>query len=70
MKSLVVTMPWKRGAGRDLTSSPVISATRTEIRRVRDLPGIAIGGLRIRARWSRNPGSIGMKISPPSDNNE
>jgi hypothetical protein len=63
MSAARITMPWKRGAVPHAATTPFVSATRTEILRLRDLPGIVLGGLRLRAGWAKNPGSIGMKIS-------
>ena len=60
---MLVTMPWKRGAVPGAGPACVISATRTEIARSRDVPGISVGGLSLRARWAENPGSIGMQIA-------
>jgi len=58
----VITMRWKVGAVPEHREQACISATRTEIARTRDLPGIMLGGLRLRARWSSNPGSIGVRL--------
>jgi hypothetical protein len=63
MTAALITTPWKRGAVPHATNQPLLSATRTEILRRRDLPGIALSGLRLRAGWARNPGSIGMQLS-------
>ena len=56
-------MPWKGGALPTTPAAAVVSATRTEIQRVRDLPGILVRGLRLRAGWADNPGSIGVQLS-------
>ena len=58
----MITLRWKAGAVPDHPDAAVISATRTRIERARDLPGILLGGLRLRARWADNPGSIGVRL--------
>jgi heme-degrading monooxygenase HmoA len=64
VNTFVITTPWKAGtAPASGAAHPTVSATRTEISRYRDLPGIARRGLGLRARWSENPGSIGMQLS-------
>jgi hypothetical protein len=60
---VLITLPWKDGDVARAGEGCVISATRTAIGRRRDLLGIMVGGLRLRSRWTANPGSVGMQIA-------
>jgi hypothetical protein len=59
----VIALPWKPGPARHSNDEVVVSATRTKILRWRDLPGILIGGHRLRHRWPRQPGAIELKVA-------
>ena len=58
----MLILPWKRGPVAQSTNEVVVSATRTEIHRWRDLPGILIAGQGLRRRWPRQPGAIGLRV--------
>src|SRR5436190_12437922 len=60
MRPLVLRMPWKAGPASGASGPVVVSATRFEYRRRRDLPMVAFHGWRLRRAWGRRPGAIGL----------
>ena len=56
-------LPWKKGAAAGGAASGVVSATRTEVHRYRDLPAISRRGLRLRSAWPATPGAIGVQVA-------
>jgi PPOX class probable F420-dependent enzyme len=58
----MITLPWKPGVAPDHGGPGVVSATRTEIARYRDIPGIVLRGHVLRSGWSQFEGSVGVKL--------
>jgi hypothetical protein len=58
----LLTRPWTPVPAA-WTSEAVVNATRTEIHRWRDLPGIVLGGQNLRRRWGSQPGAIEMRAA-------
>jgi hypothetical protein len=54
-------MPWKPGSA--LGPSAVVSATRTDFDRFRDMPGAAPAALRFRRAFSSTRGAIGLSLA-------
>src|SRR5438067_1439785 len=58
-----VRLPWRAGPAAAASEGPaVVSITRTQVRRFRDLPEISVRGLAMRRRWPMLPGAVGMAI--------
>lgn len=58
----MISLPWKPGAIPDHHGAGVVSATRTEIERYRDIPAILLRGHLLRTGWSQFEGSVGVKL--------
>jgi hypothetical protein len=52
--------PWAPGPVAPATGSVVVSVTDFASRRRRDLPGVALVGLRLRMGWYAMPGAVGL----------
>ena len=55
-----VWLPWREGPAAGHDGAIVVSLTDFRAWRPRDLPGIYVAGLRLRAGWYAMPGAIGM----------
>jgi len=55
-----ILIPWVPGPVREATGPVVVSVTSLTSDRHRDLPGIAVTGLRLRLGWYAMPGALGL----------
>lgn len=55
-------IPWKSGPAEPATAG-IVSATRTEIHKFRDMPAIYLRGLRLRSHWPEMPGAVGVQLA-------
>jgi hypothetical protein len=56
-----IRIPWKRGPGRG--PSALVSMTRTDFKRFRDMPGAAVAALRLRRAFPSTEGAIGLSLA-------
>jgi heme-degrading monooxygenase HmoA len=56
-----VRLPWKTGSA--VCPSAIVSATRTDFDRFRDMPGAALAALRFRRAFPSTPGAIGLSLA-------
>jgi hypothetical protein len=59
----LVRLPWKAGPAADESGPVVVSATRFEYQRRRDMPLVGLFGWRLRRGWGARPGALGVFVA-------
>lgn len=60
---MIIRYPWKRGAAaRAPAGRVVVSATKFNYRRLRDMPAVGLHGWRLRRGWGSRPGALGLIV--------
>jgi hypothetical protein len=60
--STPLTMPWARGPEAGTDDAVLVSVTDFAVHRVRDVPGIAVAGLRLRSGWYGMEGAVVLSL--------
>src|SRR3954452_15956043 len=60
---LRIRLPWKRGPAAGATGAMVVSATRFEYSRLRDMPVVAVLAQWLRWAWDARPGAVGLYVA-------
>jgi hypothetical protein len=60
---ILIKVPYRFGASPNASGGGLVSATRTEMHRWRDVPAVLVRGLRLRSRWRDFPGAIGVQLA-------
>lgn len=55
-------LPWVAGPEQDVEGPVLVSLTEFQMRTLRDLPGAAWAGMRLRAGWYGLPGAVAMRL--------
>ena len=59
---MTLSLPWRRGPQWGARGAVLVSVTRFQINRFRDLPGVYRAGLRLRRDWPTVPGAVGVRL--------